>query len=667
MDRAVDPWMRNKYSTISKGAYSVLFALPLCFAPSRASAYEPSPGLAAFFNRSGVPIPVESLRFAESGWQRGRDQGFAVALQRSTSYFYLWIETARGDPLGRNLLCDGHLLKGHGQPLNVDSILSFAVGDLAGKGSNFLIAVTDGGRSLVVWNLSSCSGQGSVKAYSEISTTGTNGVRATIRGDVIAGDFDGRGKDLIQAIDPETGEFTQWTLDSRDLILSRHGVLSVGPNSTAHIHGIKYVATTRLPHDSDNVAYESATLILHAAGATVVRDGRAVAFSPNCNVQPTACADKTLLFNLDQGFSGGLQDLARTDRPLAGEVLKRIIAVLHRAQTRFVVWALINPIQEDREATLFVLDELTRAGIPFVLDYYSSDVTSLASIQASWLDYKPRAFAALKGVSLDVNGDAGSSDSLEFYSRRYGAKFVGLRQMERLGIDITTKDPNGQPMIADAELAKSELTFDWQIATRALEWANASGRYVLWSDPALYVPYECYRSPVARRIDDGIRDDYVAGEMKLAKRYPNLVPIYNNNEGLKRCGVAYGDWMMTPRNFRLSGWERIPSKIAATKRGSGSLSDARGFGLSVQSWTSDYDPILNAATLPPEEIVIWALDGFAKGASILEFEPYFYFFAWPPSAFGVSQSLPLSNGQHIGDARATLELLFSHLGIGDSL
>jgi hypothetical protein len=136
--------------------------------------------------------------------------------------------------------------------------------------------------------------------------------------------------------------------------------------------------------------------------------------------------------------------------------------------------------------------------------------------------------------------------------------------------------------------------------------------------------------------------------------------MYDNNEGLKRCGVAYGDWIMTPRNFRLIGWERIPAHIASLKSGATVLTGAKGFGLSVQSWTSDYDPILSAGTLPPEEIAIWTLDGLSKGASMIEFEPYFYFFAWPPST-GIPQSLPLAKDQHRGDARASLNVLFSQL------
>jgi hypothetical protein len=644
---------------------TTLLALSMCFGECPALGYEPVPTATTFYNRSGVPIPSDSLRFAHSGWSRGRDQGFAFALQKNTSYFYLWIQAPGGAPLGRHLFCDGKLVNGNGEEVRVDSIIAFTLGDLKGKGSNFLIAATEGGESLLAWDLSLCDGQGTARASTQLSIPAAGTSSYTIRGDIVAGDFDGTGMDLIQAIAPDSGEMIQWSLGPSGFRLVRRAFLPIGPTSNVRIHGIKYVGLTRLPHDRDNVAYESATLILHDKGFTLARNDKAIAFSPNCGFLPAACANKTLVFNLDQGFTDGLQDLARKDRMKAGEALDRMIAVLHRAQSRFTVWALINPIQEDREATFFVLDKLAVAGIPFVLDYYSSDITNLAYIKRDWLDYKPRAFAPLKGLSLDADGRATSPDSLDYFSTRYGSKFVGLRQMERLGIDINTKDSNDQPMIADAALAKRELSFDWQVATRALEWANNSGRHVIWSDPALYVPYECYSSPAAVQSDIKIRDSYIEGEAKLAARYSNLIPMYDNNEGLKRCGVAYGDWILTPRNFRLTGWERIPSGIASVKRGSTPLTSAKGFGLSVQSWTSDYDPILSAGTLPPEEMAIWTLDGFAKGASIIEFEPYFYLFAWPPSS-GVTQSLPLADGQHMGDPRIALAVLFSNLGLEGS-
>jgi hypothetical protein len=83
-----------------------------------------------------------------------------------------------------------------------------------------------------------------------------------------------------------------------------------------------------------------------------------------------------------------------------------MIKALRAVPSSFKVWALVNPIQEDRAATLRVLDALSEAGIPFVLDYYSSDVTALAAVKRNLVDYSPRAFDALKGVSLSVQGNA---------------------------------------------------------------------------------------------------------------------------------------------------------------------------------------------------------------------------------------------------------------------
>jgi hypothetical protein len=623
---------------------------------------EPVQGDVLFYDRAGLAISPEVLRFADGGWKRGRDQGFALALRRNSSRFYLWIKTGDGSPVGRHLFCEATLANGSGESAKVDAMDSFALADLGGRGSIYLVAVTDDGRRLLAWNLGACPDQGTIRAAAQWSTPDDRAA-GRIQGSVLAADFDGVGKDILQTIAPKTGELMQWRFEQAGFRLVRRAFLTIAPMSTTRIQGIKYVGITKLPHIRDNIAYESATLILHDKGFTLARNDKAIAYAPNCRIQPALCVNKTLIFNLDQGFTGGLQDFASKDRQGAADALTRMIRMLHAAQSKFTVWALINPIQEDREATLFILDKLTQEGIPFMLEYYSSDVTNLAYIKSDRVDYRPRAFAPLKGISLDIDGPVTSSDSLDFYARRYGSAFVGLRQMERLGIDINTKDPQGRPLIADAALANRDLAFDWKVAERALEWAKRKDKYVLWSDNALFIPYECYSSRSAIRTDTKVRDEYLAGEGKFAQSYPNLLPIYANNEGLKRCGAAAGNWQMTPRNFRLTGWERIPAQIASLKRGAAVLTGVKGFGLSVQSWTSDYDPVLSAGTLPPEEVVIWALDGIRKGASIIEFEPYFYFFAWPPSQ-ALPQSLPLAGGQRLGDPRIALDVLFSNLGIG---
>ena len=117
-------------------AFTTVLAISICLRQSPTWAYEPVPSGTTFFNRSGVAIPSESLRFANGGWSRGRDQGFAFALQKNTSYFYLWVQTPGGAPLGRHLFCDGKLVDGKGEAVRVDSIMSFTLGDLKGRGSN---------------------------------------------------------------------------------------------------------------------------------------------------------------------------------------------------------------------------------------------------------------------------------------------------------------------------------------------------------------------------------------------------------------------------------------------------------------------------------------------------------------------------------------------------
>jgi hypothetical protein len=627
-----------------------------------AIAYEVIPSAAVFYDRTGTAIPISSLRFTDGGWRRGRDQGYAFALQKNTSYFYLWINASNGKPIGSTLACDGNLVNGDGAPVPAGKILSYTLADLAGRGSIWLIAVVDKGSALLAWDLTDCLGQGNLKAQGMQSLTDEGGKKLVIKGDLIAADFEGTGIDLLQVIDPDAGEMRQWALDRRGLRLVRKQTLRISADSSLTVHGVKYVGTTRLPHIEDNVAYESATIVLHDKGYTIFRNEKALFFAPNCTFQPAICADKTLVFHLDQGFTDGLQDLARKNRRQAGAALDRLIRSLRTAQNKFAVWALINPIQEDRASTLFILDRLAAANIPFVLDYYSSDVTNLAYIKKEMVDYSARAAEALKGVSLDIDAPAASQDGLQFYSNRYGSKFIGVRFMERLAMDITAKNPDGQPMIADLELERKELSFDWELAEHVLKWADASGRFVLWSDPSLYLPYTCYSYPEAIKTNNAIRDEYIHRQADLATHYSHLIPIYDNNEGLKRCGVAAGNWLVTPRNFRIRSWEAIPRRIAAGKSGKSSLAGKDGFGISIQSWNSDFDPLLTAGTLPAEEIAIWTLDSFAKGAALVEFEPYFYFFAWPPSST-IPQSVEIPNGNRIGDPRRTLDLLFEQIGL----
>ena len=98
-----------------------------------AFAYVVAPSGAVFYNRNGTAIPTASLRFTDGGWRRGRDQGYAFALQQNTSYFYLWINTNNGKPIGSNLACDGNLVNEDGAPVPVGTILSYTLADLAGN------------------------------------------------------------------------------------------------------------------------------------------------------------------------------------------------------------------------------------------------------------------------------------------------------------------------------------------------------------------------------------------------------------------------------------------------------------------------------------------------------------------------------------------------------
>ena len=153
--------------------------------------YEVTPSGAVFYNRAASAIPTSSLRFTDGGWRRGRDQGYAFALQQNTSYFYLWIDASNGKPIGSNLACDGNLVNEDGAPVPVGTILSYTLADLAGKGSIWLVAVVDNGSGLLAWDLTDCKGQGDNKAQGTQSLSDEDGKKLAIKGELIAGDFDG--------------------------------------------------------------------------------------------------------------------------------------------------------------------------------------------------------------------------------------------------------------------------------------------------------------------------------------------------------------------------------------------------------------------------------------------------------------------------------------------
>jgi hypothetical protein len=594
-----------------------------------------------FFNRSSTVVDSSKLRFAESGWKRGRDNGFAFALQRNTDYFYLWLRQS-GAPIGKNLYCDGHLVDKNGVSVPVDDIDSFAILDTDGDGSMRLAAETRRG-VIQIWNLTDCHGKSVFWALTTLSLAHPSEAQ------IVAGDFEGQGRDEIIAIDPYSGSYSQWRLVGDRLVLAASGQLQERPGSSDVIHNIRYITVTRLPHSTDNVAYESGLLILHENGVSLIRDGTAVDYAPNCRVAD--CKGKTLLFDLDQGFSDGLQDMAHKSAAAAVAALDRMIVALNRLRSRYAVWALLNPIHEDRHATQLVLDRLASAKIPFVLDLYSSDVTNLADLKRNWIDYTPRAFDPAKGISLDLDAPDASPDGLDFYVRRYGKSFAGVRFMERLGMDIQARMHDAQQMIPFSDRDHDKLLFDKPYAERVMNWADRNQKVLLWFDPALYIPYACYWKAADVALATQIRDDYVQSETDLARRHTSLVPFYDDNEGVKHCGVAYRDSLLTPRNFRFPTWSRIPRSIAS-KPGQ--------FGLSVQSWSSDNDALLDSGTLPVDEMIAWTLNAFVKGAQYVEFEPYTYFFNWPPTHS--VHALPVLPSAAIGDARTEFDRLVYELG-----
>ncbi len=105
----------------------------------------------------------------ESSWKRGVDQGFAIALKKGSSDYYLWRLDSKAGPFGARPSCQGQLTSDGNTPVIVDDVQDFEIGDLLGRGSRFLVALTGHGSGLIAWNLEDCEKQGRLTPAAALS------------------------------------------------------------------------------------------------------------------------------------------------------------------------------------------------------------------------------------------------------------------------------------------------------------------------------------------------------------------------------------------------------------------------------------------------------------------------------------------------------------------
>ncbi|MGQ9808805.1 MAG: hypothetical protein ACUVSM_06550 [Armatimonadota bacterium] len=320
-----------------------------------------------------------------------------------------------------------------------------------------------------------------------------------------------------------------------------------------------------------------------------------------------APARPVLVFSVDQGFGNGI--VVHDDQV----ALTRIIRALEPLRQRFDVRVIVNPMVRDRARLLRTLDTLAARGMPFTLEAWSSDAQTLGSCSEQNNPFDPH-----HGLTV-------STEELGALKRRYGRMFTGIRFAEVFAQDFTvravrTTNPEwGLPCWK----LPADSFFRPDIARRLLGFARANRLHVQWSDWHWYTfhPWD----ETQRGHEEELR--------ALLREFPGLVTMtYANNEPQEESALRRDHWEKAVKGFVSDG--------------------AAGFGLSCQSWLR----LVETDTVP-EELAGWAVEALERGASLVQFEPVWYFFHLPRGTFGVERYTHLPEWADRGRPRDSFRVL----------
>lgn len=298
-----------------------------------------------------------------------------------------------------------------------------------------------------------------------------------------------------------------------------------------------------------------------------------------------ARARSVLVFSIDQGFGNGI--VVHDDQV----ALTRIIAALKPLQSRYEVRVLLNPMVKDRSKLLRALDTLAARQMPFVLDAWSSDALTLGSCSEQNAPHDPR------------HGLTASVEDLSALKKRYGRAFAGIRFTEVFAQDFTVravKTTNPEWGLPCWKLPGDSF-FSAGAAEELLRFAREQRLPVEWSDWH-WSRLHPWDEPQKNHEEDLKR---------LLRRYPGMVTVaYANNEPNEDSVKRLPDWEQTVKPFLRDG--------------------AAGFGLSCQSWLRRVETETSA-----EDMIAWTMSALDRGASLVQYEPAWYFFRLPRGTFEV--------------------------------
>jgi len=296
-----------------------------------------------------------------------------------------------------------------------------------------------------------------------------------------------------------------------------------------------------------------------------------------------------LIFSIDQIFSNGL---INNDDTVA---LKNIINTVKPLNEYYDVYLLLNPMIKDKNKLYNALDIMKENNQCFVFDALTSDVQALSYHMPDLIEPYD-----------DLHGKTMSTNEMEIIKKKYGKYFAGIRFMETYGVDymdrmVKLDTENGSWKIGFSHYKFPEDDyFQQSIVEEYLKFVKDNNMFAQWTD------FTWSEFSAMDEIQHEIQIEREKSLADAAKNYPNTLYIcYSNNENdeLAVENVAIFDEAL---------------KIATSKGG------YKGIGLSNQAWLR-----FDVMNTDPYEMINWSKSALDKGCTLIQFEPYCYYFNFP--------------------------------------
>jgi hypothetical protein len=572
----------------------------------------------------------------------------AFGVRRDNEQLYVWdVGSFSNGSIYSNAICVTRLLNGTGQPVLGSTIVFLGVMDLDGTGNNdYLVAIQGNDQTnwTYVWKINDPS----------CSTNSTN-VRLAIDGPlrnssgtivparwlrhVVVGDFDRDGRDELRALQINGSWNYTWKLSPANASIShfRSGNLRNTAGAPVNVNDLTFVDVANFDGYGLNTTVQTA-LVGIQSGVWSYQWGleeNSIRDVPLCS--SVNCSGRILMFSLDQGFSNGIGRFPPS-APGMRPVYDNIVSTLKAFQSKYTVYVLFNPHianKADPSNLYEILDFFSTSGIPFYLEVYSSDNTTIANAQPALTNAADTANGI--GPTVDTNGQG--VVSLKDAHTRYGAMFAGIRFME-----VGAQDLALNPCLLSLACApprENWLVREYFSVARAkpfVEFARDFQKSVLVVDQLWVAPWD---TPIGWSPPDSVLR-FRNGIAELAATFPNTMYVaYANNE-------SYGSVIRSGLH-RQNDWQRYLE-----------FAGIKGIGLSNQSWMCDRKPGFSDTTCPVEYMNLWTGDALInKGASLVQFEPFWYLFNWPRGTLSdtVAASPPIGSGLPTPDMCAVAKSL----------